>query len=345
MLVGQRNDEAVEPVGLQLLAQRREPIRIGGHFAFSRLASIDPDLVAKGALRQSGVGTYMRLVAAMLLLIATPLAAQSQMQRGSMTPSTSPAAGRAAELPAPPRAEQRPHSFEHHGIRVDDPWHWLKDDSYPNVDDADVLSYLRAENSYFEAAMAPHRPLIDTLFQEMRGRIPEDDSSVPVRDGDWLYWWAFQPGAQYRTWYRRPAGGPSPGPGQAAEAQVIYDEPAEATGKQYFRLGALEISPDGRHAAIMVDDDGSERFQLKIRDLATGRDVETVTDVGIGDPVWTADSRGDRLHRGQRQLAQLSRPPAPARPAESRATAPSMRRPRMSPSRSRSAAPRTAASS
>ena len=67
-----------------------------------------------------------------------------------------------------------------------------------------MLSYLRAENAYFEAAMAPHRPLIETLFQEMRGRIPEDDSSVPQRDGDWLYWWAFTPGAQYRTWYRRP---------------------------------------------------------------------------------------------------------------------------------------------
>ncbi|WP_114953548.1 S9 family peptidase [Sphingosinicella terrae] len=195
---------------------------------------------------------------------------------------------RTAELPAPPVAEQRPFSFERHGRTVQDPWHWLRDESYPTVDDEDVLSYLRAENAYFEAAMAPHRPLVDTLFQEMRGRIPEDDSSVPVRDGDWLYWWAFQPGAQYRTWYRRPASSPE----QAGEPQLIFDEPAEAQGKQYFVLGALEISPDGRYAAIMVDDDGSERFQLRIRELATGRDIETVTEVGIGDPVWTADSRG-----------------------------------------------------
>ncbi|WP_129792113.1 S9 family peptidase [Sphingosinicella sp. CPCC 101087] len=201
-----------------------------------------------------------------------------------MTPSTSSGSGRTADLPAPPRAEQRPHSFEHHGIRVDDPWHWLKDPSYPNVDDEDVLAYLRAENAYFEAAMAPHQPLIDTLFHEMRGRIQEDDSSVPVREGNWLYWWAFQPGAQYRTWYRRPVAG--------GESQVIFDEPAEAAEKQYFQLGALEVSPDGRFAAIMVDDDGSERYQLRIRDLESGRDVETVTDVGIGAPVWTADSRG-----------------------------------------------------
>ena len=226
----------------------------------------------------------MRLLTICLLLIAAPLSAQDQPRRETMDNSTSSRTARAADLPAPPRAEQRPHSFEHHGITIDDPWHWLKDQSYPTVDDEGVLSYLRAENAYFEAAMAPHQPLIDTLFQEMRGRIQEDDSSVPVRDGEWLYWWAFQPGAQYRTWYRRPVGG--------GEAQVIFDEPAEAADKQYFNLGAIEVSHDGRYAAIMVDDDGSERFQLRIRDLSTGRDIETVTDVGIGQPVWTADSEG-----------------------------------------------------
>jgi len=221
----------------------------------------------------------MRLAFAALLLAAAPALASAQApaptNRGPMTQT---------QLPQPPRAEQRPHSFERHGVRIEDPYNWLRDPSYPTVDDEDVLNYLRAENSYFEAAMAPHQPLIETLFQEMRGRIPEDDSSVPVRDGAFEYWWAFQPGAQYRTWYRRPAGG-------GAE-QVIFDEPREAEGKQYFRLGAMEVSPDGRYAAILVDDDGSERFQLKIRDLTTGQDIETVTEVGIGQPVWTADSRG-----------------------------------------------------
>ena len=176
-----------------------------------------------------------------------------------------------------------------------------------------MLAYLRAENAYFEAAMAPHQPLIDTLFQEMRGRIKEDDSSVPVRDGDWLYWWAFQPGAQYRSWYRQPGRA-------AATEQLIFDEPAEAEGKQYFRLGALEVSPDGRYAATMVDDDGSERFKLRIRDLATGRDIETVTEVGIGAAGLDRRQPGDRLHRGQRELAQLPRPAAPARRAAPRTT-------------------------
>jgi oligopeptidase B len=217
----------------------------------------------------------MRLLIAALLLASLPAAAQTRNE--TMTAQNT--------LPPPPVAEQRPYSFERHGVTIQDPYHWLRDSSYPTVDDPDVLSYLRAENAYFEAAMAPHRQLTDTLFAEMRGRIPEDDSSVPQRDGEWNYWWAFSPGAQYRTWYRLPlmAGG---------APQTVFDEAAEAQGKQYFRMGALQVSPDGRYAAVMVDDDGSERFQLRIREIATGRDVETVTEVGIGAPVWTADSRG-----------------------------------------------------
>jgi oligopeptidase B len=72
---------------------------------------------------------------------------------------------------------------------------------------------------------------------------------------------------------------------------LIFDEVKEAEGKEYFRLGALEVSPDGRLAAVLADDDGSERFKLRIRDLATGKDLETVTEVGIGAPVWSADGK------------------------------------------------------
>jgi oligopeptidase B len=185
-------------------------------------------------------------------------------------------------LPQPPRAEQRPHSYERHGVRIEDPWHWLRDPKYPEVEDEEVLAYLKAENAYFEAAMAPHAALVETLFEEMKGRIKEDDSSVPVKDSDWLTWWAFEEGAQYRKWYRKPVKG--------GEPRLLFDEPAEADGKAYFRLRALEVSPDGRFAATLVDDDGSERFKLRIRDLDTGNDMEAVTEVGIGNVEWSAGS-------------------------------------------------------
>jgi oligopeptidase B len=210
------------------------------------------------------------------------------------------------DLPPPPRAEQRPFSYERHGVTINDPWAWLRDKGYPKVTDADVLAYLKAENAYFEGAMAPHQALLETLFEEMKGRIKEDDSSVPVKGGDWLYWWEFEPGAQYRSWYRKAASKapfvPSEVEGRIStsldangiekEAQLIFDEPTEAEGKDYFRLGSLDVSPDGKLLATLVDDNGSERFTLRIRDLATGQDLETVTEVGIGSTVWSNDSKG-----------------------------------------------------
>jgi oligopeptidase B len=186
------------------------------------------------------------------------------------------------DMGSPPIAEQKPHSFERHGVTIEDPWAWLRDPGYPKVEDEAVLAYLREENAYFEAAMKPHQGLIETLFEEMKGRIKEDESSVPVRDGDWLYWWAFTAGAQYRTWYRKPAGG--------GADEILFDEAAEAEGKDYFRLGALAVSPDGRLAATLVDDSGSERFKLSIRHLASREDLETVTEVGIGQIVWSSGS-------------------------------------------------------
>jgi len=187
-------------------------------------------------------------------------------------------------LPPPPVAARKPHSTTVHGVTIDDDWAWLRDPGYPEVTDEAVLDYLKAENAYFEAAMAPHADLVESLFQEMKGRIKEDDSSPPLKDGDWLYWSAFKEGTQYRLWYRKPVSG--------GDDQLIFDENAEAEGKEYFRLGAFAVSPDGRLLATLVDDDGSERFKLVVRDLATAKNIETVTAVGIGQPVWTSDSAG-----------------------------------------------------
>ena len=113
----------------------------------------------------------MKLAMLALALFAAPTFAQ----KAPMT--------RTVNLPAPPVAKTVPHSFERHGVRVEDPYNWLKDQGYPKIDDADVLGYLKAENGYFEAAMKPHEPLVDTLFAEMKGRIKEDDASVPAPDG------------------------------------------------------------------------------------------------------------------------------------------------------------------
>ena len=217
------------------------------------------------------------------------------------------------ELTKPPIAERREHSFTHHGVTVTDPYAWLRDPGYPNVTDEQVLDYLKAENAYFEAAFAePNKALVDAVFEEMKGRIKEDLSSVPLPDGDHEYWWAFQPGAQYRQWFRRKLAGGSD--------ELVFDEVAAAAGLDYFRLGAIAVSPDHKLLATLVDDDGSERFKLRIRDLASGTDIETVSDVAIGQPVWTSDSKAivftevnEHWRSDKAKLHRLGDDPAKAR--------------------------------
>lgn len=188
------------------------------------------------------------------------------------------------DLPKPPLAATRPHSFERHGVTIEDPWNWLRDPGYPNVTDKDVLAYLDQENEYYQAVMEPLKPLADTLFEEMRGRIKEDDATVPQKDGDWLYWTDFETGGEYRRWWRKPVAG--------GEDQLILDEPALAKGKEYFVLGGFSVSNNGRYLAYAYDDNGSERFLLKVKDLETGAHLPDEIPGMLSDIVWTADDAG-----------------------------------------------------
>lgn len=192
------------------------------------------------------------------------------------------------DLPKPPVAATRPHSFSIHGVTIDDPWAWLKDPGYPQVTDKDVLAYLRQENAYFEKVIAPLKPLSERLFREMRGRIKEDESTVPQKDGDWIYWTDFETGGEYPRWWRKPVRAKEDG----SEDQLILDEPALAAGKEYFRLGAFSVSPDGKYLAYAVDDNGSERFEVRVKDLETGELLPDTIPGMLSEIVWTADSAG-----------------------------------------------------
>ncbi|MGL4543013.1 MAG: S9 family peptidase, partial [Polymorphobacter sp.] len=182
----------------------------------------------------------------------------------------------------PPVAERRPHAVTHHGVTIEDPWFWLRDPGYPVVTDASVLAYLAAENDWFAAWATPRAARIAGLTAELRGRMVEDDASVPARDGAFDYWWCFEPGGQYRLWLRRPVAG--------GDEQLVLSEPALAKGHDYFRLGGFSVSPDGRLLAYATDCDGSERYTLRVRDIASGADTATIATNSIGAPVWAADS-------------------------------------------------------
>ncbi|TMM48494.1 S9 family peptidase [Qipengyuania marisflavi] len=180
----------------------------------------------------------------------------------------------------PPSADKRAHSYTHHGITISDPYHWLKDQGYPEVDDKDVLDHLKAENAWFETRMASQKGLVDTLFEEIKGRIKEDDSSVPQKDGDWLYWSEFSPGQEYRKHYRRAASGGDP--------VLILDENALAKDLEYFRLGAFAMSRSGRYLAYSTDTSGAERFTIRIKDLTTGELLADEIPGTLAGPVWAA---------------------------------------------------------
>jgi oligopeptidase B len=184
----------------------------------------------------------------------------------------------------PPIAEKRPYSFTAHGVTIHDDYHWLRDSGYPEVNDAEILSYLAEENAYFEANMAPQAALTEMIFQEMKGRIKEDDSSVPQKDGDYIYWSKFDEGAQYRKHFRKSIAG--------GKDQLILDENVLARGKEYFRLGAAEISPDSKLLAFAYDDNGGERFELHIRDLVSGNELPDIIPGTLSSIVWSSDSAG-----------------------------------------------------
>jgi oligopeptidase B len=187
-------------------------------------------------------------------------------------------------LATPPVAAKKPHVETHHGIELSDDYAWLRDPSYPEVTDPEILAHLAAENAWFEARMAPHQPRIDALFKEMRGRIKEADKSVPQKDGDWLYWIEFEEGAEYKKWWRRPvAGGPD---------ELILDEVALAAGTDYFRLGAIAVSNDGSMLAWSVDDNGSERFTARVKVIASGEVLPDEIPGTLSSLVWVGHDKG-----------------------------------------------------
>ncbi|MXO75209.1 prolyl oligopeptidase family serine peptidase [Altererythrobacter aerius] len=200
-----------------------------------------------------------------------------------MTSSTS-----AASSLTPPVAAKKPSSVTHHGITLSDDYAWLRDKGYPTVDDPEIIAHLEAENAWFEAAMAGQKDTVDALFKEMRARIKEADKSVPQKDGGWLYWIEFEDGAEYKKWWRRPVGAADDG----SADELLLDEVALAQGKEYFRLGAIAVSKDGRKLAYSIDDNGSERFTARIKDIATGEHLPDEIPGTLSALVWVAGDRG-----------------------------------------------------
>ena len=184
-------------------------------------------------------------------------------------------------MPDAPIAVQRPHHMEIHGDERIDPYYWMRDDER---EDPEILEYLAAENAYTEAVLEPVAALKDELFAEMRGRIKEDDSSVPqVRDGVWRYQ-RFEEGKEYAIQCRRIET-------MDATEEVLLDENERAEGHAYYALGGLAVSQDRRTMAYAEDTLSRRIYDVRFRDLETGEDHPEVIAGTSGAIVWAGDHR------------------------------------------------------
>lgn len=179
----------------------------------------------------------------------------------------------------PPIAKTEPFSFEHLGRTFTDPYAWLQ-----NKHDPAVIAYLEAENAYAAGILSPRKDLQEQLFLEMKGRIKEEDISVPYRQGDYFYYTRTEAGKQYKLFCRKHL------TLDAAE-EILLDENALAQGLAYCRVGLFEPSPDNALAAYSVDRTGAWSFDLFVMDLASKEILLGPIPQTAYNLAWASDSR------------------------------------------------------
>ncbi len=190
---------------------------------------------------------------------------------------------------SPPIAERRPSTTSLHGVtRVDD-YAWLRAPNWqevmrePAALAPEIRAYLEAENGYAAAAMGDVEELRKALVREMRARIKEDDSSVPMPDGPFAYAVRYGEGGEHPILVRTSR--------QSNDETVLLNANALAAGKAYFRLGGSAHSPDHRLLVYATDERGSEYFDLRVRDLATGEDLADRIPATSGSVAWARDGQ------------------------------------------------------
>ncbi len=205
--------------------------------------------------------------------------------------------------PTAPRPDKRQHLIELHDRRRDDPYYWLRDDNWqqvmkdPDQLNPEIRAHLEAENAYTDAVLKDSEALQSALLAEIRGRIKEDDSSVPEPDGRYAYYVHYDEGAEHPLICREPREG--------GAREVLLDANALAEGQSYFELGGADHSDDHRYLAFAADYEGSEYDTIRVRDLTTGVDLEDKITEANGGVCWAKDNsflyvKLDENHRPSR---------------------------------------------
>ncbi|MBN9224862.1 MAG: S9 family peptidase [Microbacterium sp.] len=195
--------------------------------------------------------------------------------------------------PTAPVAAVQPATRTHHGDAFVDDYEWLR-----AKDDPAVIAHLEAENAYTEERTAHLAPLRQRIFDEIKARTLETDLSVPTRQGAWWYYGRTVEGKQYGIHCRAPLASPDdwtppelqPGVDVAGEV-VLLDGNIEADGNEFFSLGSFDVSTDGTRLLYGVDTEGDERYTLRVRDLATGADLDDIVENTSAGACFSPDGR------------------------------------------------------
>lgn len=201
----------------------------------------------------------------------------------------------AQESITPPVAKKVPHLRQFHGDEFNDVYEWMRD-----TKSEEVHNYVQGQNAYTEFRLKNLAALRQSLFDELKSRVKETDMSVPTRIHDYWYFSRVQQGKQYGLQCRIPVASaddwdapevdPLSVPGSLPGEQIVFDANVEAAGKDFFQLGGMDLSRDGRWLLYGVDTSGNERYDFRIRDLQSGEDLPDQLD-GIGRACLTPDAQ------------------------------------------------------
>ncbi|HAO14466.1 MAG TPA: oligopeptidase B [Tenacibaculum sp.] len=189
-----------------------------------------------------------------------------------------------------PMAEKQATRLEKHGdVRIDN-YFWMRlTDEQKNAKAKDeqtkkVYAYLDSENEYFEKETAHAKAFQNDLFEEMKGRIKEDDESVPYKENGYFYITRFEVGAQYPIYSRKKET-------LDAKEEIIFNVNEEAKGHDYYQLGGLSISPNNKLASFAVDTVSRRQYTLQVKDLTTGEVLKDKIKNTTGGLVWSNDNK------------------------------------------------------
>ncbi|MFS4455723.1 S9 family peptidase [Maribacter sp. 2304DJ31-5] len=166
----------------------------------------------------------------------------------------------------------------HNDIRIDN-YYWLN-----NKENKAVISYLENENDYYQKRTAHTRPFQEKLFKEMKGRIKEDDSSVPYMENGYWYKTRYEVGKEYPIYSRHKET-------LVAAEEILFNGNEMAKGYDYFNIGGIAISPDNKLAVYGVDTVSRRQYTLRIKDLVTGKLYDDTIKDTTGGGVWAQDNK------------------------------------------------------